>query len=298
MNTITQKSLDLAIKQQETPNSQNKHFELNGKKYSTYIDNRSWREFVENMRLNYPSAYSAFSSGLGDELGVHKTNTPPKMACFGSSSRMLFNLCKNIKDFCFEYKLPTTIGGTAHLDGYLKRGPVAFYIEAKCHEPYSKNPYIIDRKYEDLYRYLTKHMTDFVCKIQILDKNKMHVKFFVNNKQLTQFDIKQMLCHLLAIATKNLTSSTNEQTKFIYLLFNPKLIEIDPNFAAQIVSVYEKEVEECNNIPFKNLYKAILTYLCEYKKIGNPTQNFIAGLTDNFSFSLHDQTTFLNEVSV
>ena len=287
--------LDLAIKKQEAPDLQNKYFELNGKKYERYIDNLTWQEFVENMRVNYPSAYRAFSSGQGDELGIHKKDCPPKMACYGSSSRMLFSLCKDIKDFCFEYKLPTTVGGIAHLDGYLKEGLTAIYIEAKCHEPYNKNLYNIDIKYEDLYQYLTRHMTDFACEIETKNKDEMHVKFFANNKQLEQFDIKQMICHLLAIATKNLTSSAIEKTKFIYLLFNPKLVEIDRDYVTEIISKYEKEVDECNNIPFKNLYKAILTYLSEYKQIGNATPNFIADLTNNFSFSLHDQTTLLNE---
>lgn len=290
-----QEILDSAIKQHEAPTAQDKFFELNGKKYYNYIDNSCWQNFVENMKTNYPSAYAAFSAGSGDELGVNSRNKPPKMACFGSSSRMIFNLSKDIKDFCFEYKLPTTVGGIAHLDGYLRKGKTNIYVEAKCREPYKENSYKIERKYENFYRYLNDNAADFACDIEIIDKNQMHVNFFANNKQLVRFDLKQMICHLLAIATKNLTSSAVKQTKFIYLLFNPKFIEIDQNFAAQIISTYEKEVDECNSIPFKNLYKSILIYLSENKKIGNATQKFIADLADNFSFSLRDQTNYLSE---
>lgn len=289
-----QEILDLAIKQHEMPSAKNKYFELNGRKYSNYIDNSSWQNFVENMKINYPSAYAAFSVGSGDELGIKKANTPPKMACFGSSSRMIFNLSKDVKDFCFEYKLPTTVGGIAHLDGYLKSGSTAIYVEAKCREPYSKNSYIIERKYEHLYSYLNAHVAGFACKIDNVSTSKMQVKFFANKKEIVQFDLKQMICHLLAIATKNLTSSAIEQTKFIYLLFNPKFVELAQNFAAHIVSIYEKEVDECKNIPFKNIYKSILTYLSEYKKLGKVTKKFISDLTNNFSFTLRDQTNFLN----
>lgn len=62
---------------------------------------------------------------------------PPKMSSYGSSSRMLYELAKDIPDFIFKYKMPAIIGGKAHLDGYLKKATYIWtqnavkYMEAK-----------------------------------------------------------------------------------------------------------------------------------------------------------------------
>lgn len=121
------KHLDLLIKASITnQNIEATGYILKGRLYCSYMDNTVWESFVSEMQKDYPSAFNAFNDGAGDELGIKKvTKAPPKMASYGSSSKMIYLLSRGIPDFQFEKKLPTTIGGTAHMDGYLHKDNTA-----------------------------------------------------------------------------------------------------------------------------------------------------------------------------
>lgn len=295
------KILDLSIKAAETDKTtENKFYDLNGHNYFNYIDNELWKIFLDEMREKYPLAYREYGEGAGDELGIKKIGRfPPKMASYGSSSRMIYLLSRDIENFCFEKKLPTTVGGIAHMDGYLHSNGVHYYIEAKCREPYSPKSYVIDRKYENLYRYLDEDTSlDFKCHISIIDQDKMKVGFVANGTELTRFDIKQMISHLLGVATDKLCNPTNERTEFRYLLYNPKLIKISNDTAKEkILSIYETEVYECGKIPFNDLYKVITTYLFEERNIGTVTPTEMNQIGRNFNFILCDQASYISNLS-
>ena len=117
MNTA--KLLDLSIKQKETNGSKdNTGYVLHGQKYDNYLDNDSWQEFIDEMKTRYYPIYENYKNGSGDELGIKKIGKyPPKMASYGSSSRMIYLLSRDIPNFCVEKKLYTTVGGTANMDG-------------------------------------------------------------------------------------------------------------------------------------------------------------------------------------
>lgn len=291
------KTLDLSIKKAETGEAKTgKCFVLGERQYENYIDNDTWKAFVDEMRRQYPGAYKEYGEGSGDELGIKKIGRyPPKMASYGSSSRMIYMLSRDVPGFCFEKKLPTTVGGIANMDGYLCSGGTHYYVEAKCREPYSPKSYVIDRKYEDLYRWLDQDKeVGFNCNITVIDENKMEVQFLIDGKALTRFDIKQMICHLLGIATAKLNHPTEEKTKFLYLLYNPTHIElVCQGHREQILSIYEKEVAESKCIPLADLYAAVVRYLYENRKIGNISEDEMQKIADNFSFSLCDQETYL-----
>ena len=217
------KTLDLSIKKAETGDKKTgKSYVLGERQYENYIDNETWTAFVDEMKRQYPAAYEEYGEGSGDELGIKKIGRyPPKMASYGSSSRMIYMLSRDIPGFCFEKKLPTTVGGIANMDGYLYSGGTHYYVEAKCREPYSPKSYVVDRKYEDLYRWLDQdEKVAFTCDITILDENKMEVRFIADGTKLTCFDIKQMISHLLGIATAKLNRPSEEKTEFLYLLYN------------------------------------------------------------------------------
>lgn len=289
------KTLDLSIKKAEIGEAYaDTFYALNDRRYENYIDNASWNAFVNEMKTNYPSAYQAYGEGSGDELGIKKNYFPPKMASYGSSSRMLYLLSRDIHGFRFEKKLPTTVGGIANTDGYLHRNSTHYYIEAKCREPYSPKSYVMDRKYEELYAYLDREANlDFNCKITVLDERKMSVLFLAKNKELTRFDIKQMICHMLGIATDKLNHPTSEKTVFLYLLYNPNQIEIvNRNDRTKILSVYETEVSECEKIPFEDLYRAITQYLFRKKEIGTATEHEMNQISNNFTFIHCDQSSY------
>lgn len=292
------KTLDLSIKKAETSDAKiGKCYVLGDRQYENYIDNETWAAFVDEMRVKYPAAYEEYGEGSGDELGIKIIGRyPPKMASYGSSSRMIYMLSRNIPGFCFEKKLPTTVGGIANMDGYLYSRNTHYYVEAKCREPYAPKSYVIDRKYEDLYRWLDQdEKVSIKCEITNLDEKKMKVRFFADGTELTRFDIKQMICHLLGIATAKLDQPTEEKTVFLYLLYNPKRIEIvNRHHQEQILSVYETEVAECKYIPFAELYAAVVRYLYKNRQIGKMSEDEMVKITENFSFSLCDQETYLS----
>lgn len=294
------KTLDLSIKQNETgKEKEDKYYLLADRQYENYIDNETWMDFVAEMRNNYPSAYAEYGEGSGDELGIKKIGRfPPKMASYGSSSRMIYLLSRDIKGFQFEKKLPTTVGGIANMDGFLQGEGKQFYIEAKCREPYSPKSYIIDRKYEDLYRYIDAEPTvDLKCNITILDDDKMQVQFVAQGTVITAFDIKQMISHLLGIATAKLNNPTEEKIRFLYLLYNPSNIKIvNPKHTEKIMAAYNTQVRECNSIPFADLFRVVIDYLYDIKSVGIANEQYINNIKTAFTFELCDQNYYLKSM--
>lgn len=290
------KTLDLSIKFNETGTSnEGKSYILSGRQYENYIDNENWSAFVEEMKTKYPLAYTEYGEGAGDELGIKKVGKyPPKMASYGSSSRMIYLLSRDIESFHFEKKLPTTVGGIANMDGFLQGDNIQYYIEAKCREPYSPKSYIIDRKYENLYRYIDAEPTvDLKCNITILDDDKMQVQFVAQGTVITAFDIKQMISHLLGIATAKLDNPTEEKIRFLYLLYNPTNIKIiDPKHTEKIMAAYNTQVSECNSIPFADLFRVVMDYLHDIKSVGDANEQEINIIKSAFTFELCDQNNY------
>lgn len=291
------KTLDLSIKFNETgASNEGKSYSLSDRQYENYIDNENWSVFVEEMKTKYPLAYAEYGEGSGDELGIKKVGKyPPKMASYGSSSRMIYLLSRDIEGFQFEKKLPTTVGGIANMDGFLQSENIQFFVEAKCREPYSPKSYIIDRKYEALYRYIDAGPSvDIKCNIAIIDDEKMQVQFIAQGTIITAFDIKQMISHLLGIATKKLNNPTEEKIKFLYLLYNPTNIKIvNPKHTERIMAAYNTQVNECNSIPFANLYGVVMDYLHGIKSVGNATEQEINIIKSAFTFELCDQNNYI-----
>ena len=110
------------------------------------MNNDEWDAFVADMEKNHQNAFDEYGAGSGGELKP-KGKYPPKMASYGSSSRMIYNLCKGIAEFHFEEKMPTKVGGTANLDGYMETGDRYIFVEAKCRELYGENSHLIESKY-------------------------------------------------------------------------------------------------------------------------------------------------------
>ena len=104
------------------------------------------------MDALYKKVFEDTSVYLGGSELKEKNGRPPKMASFGSSSRMIYNLSNKKNGFHFEKKLPTTVGGTANLDGFYEDDNRYIFVEAKCHEPYNVKKTVISSKYKDLYK--------------------------------------------------------------------------------------------------------------------------------------------------
>ena len=105
--SITEK-LDLAIKKCETGTEDGFYkTEHQGVKYerNTYMTNDEWKTFEDAMKQNklQPDAYSEYSEGDGGEM-TEKNGRPPKMASYGSSSRMIYTLSAQKEGFHYEKK--------------------------------------------------------------------------------------------------------------------------------------------------------------------------------------------------
>ena len=288
-----QKTLDLSIKKHETGMIEGGFTVKDGKAYASYMSNSEWNAFIGNMEENYPQAFGEYGAGSGGECksnGVY----PPKMASYGSSSRMIYNLCKDIPGFRFEYKLPTTVGGVANLDGYLEKEDELIYVEAKCREPYGEKPHLIEKKYEELYRFLNEQTTNNL-NISIPEKtgSKIKVVFSVDGKEIRYFDMKQMICHLLGIATKHLQEPTSKRITFLYLAYDPTQIElIQSKKGAKIAETYNTMCAECNAVEFKALFEDVCHFLAKKRNLLNAD---IIEISKSFSFQLRNQSDFLIE---
>lgn len=288
------KILDYAIMADETTKNPDvkSGYIINRKPYNNYLSNASFAEFVEDMKTNHPTAYEMYCKGGGKELEERasgKNIYPPKMASFGSSSRMIYNLMKSTDGFIFEKKLPTTVGGTANLDGFMETEDKCIFVEAKCREPYTAKDGIIERKYEDLYKVITaSDKTSVACDISVIDRRKMEVKFMSGDTEIHSFDMKQMISHLLGVATAFLKGEFEvKKIAFIYLLFNPKLIKIKDG-KSEIHRIYEQTCNECNSVDFKALFEVIVDYLQTVKGLGKNKNK--SDIVTGFSFRLCDQS--------
>lgn len=287
-----QKTLDLSMKKHETGTIDGGFSVKGGKPYSSYMQNSEWDCFIRDMEENHGEAFVEYGAGSGGEC---KSNGayPPKMASYGSSSRMIYNLCKEIPGFHFEYKLHTTVGGTANLDGFLEREEELIYVEAKCREPYGEKPHLIEKKYKELYDYINAQATNNLRIRAEPLASKLNVSFSVNGKEIKHFDIKQMLCHLLGVATKHLRQPTHKRITFLYLAYDPRRIElIDSKKGAKIIAVYNEMCDECKAVDFKALFTDVCRFLAEKLDIINTN---IDALSNAFHFQLRDQSNFVSE---
>lgn len=287
--------LDYAIMQNETAKNPNIEagFRIHDKIYGNYVKNDYFNAFVDEMEKKYPIAHQMYGVAGGKELETRKVGKnvyPPKMASFGSSSRMIFNLMKDIDGFLFEKQLPTTVGGTANLDGFMETDSKYIFVEAKCREPYGTKENVYEDKYEKLYSFISDSpRTNVTCDIEKLEGTEIKVTFKVNDKPVNNFDMKQMISHLLGVATGFLNGKfENKDIEFIYLLFDPTVIEIkDEKAKNKIYEIYKNTCDECNATDFKALFEVIVDYLKGYKKWN---KDFITSdLTDRFSFRLCSQ---------
>lgn len=281
------KQLDLAIKFAETKTTVGEYVSGNAK-YNTYMTNTEWETFKNGM---LPSALVEYGAGGGGEL-EEKNGRPPKMACYGSSSRMIYMLSRQIEEFHYEKKLSTSVGGTANLDGFFEDDVRYVFVEAKCHEPYSRKNSSVSKSYERLYRFINENMAG---NIEIVMQDSkcgryLDVVCFSEGEIIEHFDIKQMICHLLGIATSILKKEfIQKQIDFIYLLYDPTELELAADTKEAIDSIYQRTCYECNLFDFATLFNVILSFLAEEKYGGVLSDEEIEIITYNFTFALASQ---------
>lgn len=278
---------DLAIKLAETK-SKDGAYTVEERKYEAYMQNTEWEKFKADMR---PTAFKEYCAGGGGEL-EEKNGRPPKMASYGSSSRMIYKLSSHKEEFHFEKKLPTTIGGTANLDGFYEDDNRYVFVEAKCHEIYSSKNSSVSKAYEKLYNFINEKMSGIVD-IKMHDSKcgrYLDVEYFAEGEKLLHFDMKQMICHLLGIATGILKGDLDKkQTDFIYLLYDPSKLELAPDTKEAVDSIYNRMCYEFNLVDYSRLLRVIFEFLKEIKYTETVSDEELDALICKFTFTLTSQ---------
>lgn len=254
------KQLDAAIKKSENGSEEEVYITIEGKAYENYMSNEKWVAFLKEMNKEHLIAYM---QGYGNEISEKQGRYgiyPPKMASYGSSSRMIYKLLKTVEGIHFEKQLPTKVGGTANLDGYLQRGETEIFIEAKCSEIYASHTKIdIGEVYKPVYEYIKQCNKKFGYSDEPSKaNNKFRCSFDYDGKQIIRFDIKQLICHFLGIAANYIKNkSAKNKICFIYLIYNPEKFNI-----SELDKVYDSTIKEIKLFePMMNdLFNAIFDY--------------------------------------
>lgn len=287
-------ALDCAIRDFEVEKDTKKYgYKVKDNIYYNYMSNEYWESYKKDMPEEHRKQ---FDNGSGGELKEKKGRWgiyPPKMASFGSSSRMIYELSKDIPGFCFEEQLDTRVGGIANLDGFLKKDNKYIYIEAKRREIYSSTHE--SEEIKEVYLPVYKWVEDKCGKKYFYAKEEgiKKVTFYLNNNPVQYFDLKQLICHFLGI-TYDLAkhSINNADVKFLYLIYNPKNVKekIDENYKKKISTRFDCVVEfiNKNNDTIKNIFQAVLEYQSEIHKF---KKNEV-----KFEFKLVDQDTYKGEL--
>ena len=299
------KILDEAIRLHETESSNlTAGYVVNGKSYPNYVSNNSWTEFCNDMKANHPAAYDNYKNGDGkelDERNVGNNTYPPKMASFGSSSRFIYNLIKHDDSFKFEEQLPTTVGGTANLDGFKETSNSYVFVEAKCREPYSKKNKFYGQKYFELYDFISESDNTPITIDIDLTKGKEHemeVVFKCDSNTVEHFDLKQMISHLLGVGTAILKKEkyADKPIRFIYLIYNPELLEFENEESKnKICNIYYQACNEAEATISKELFKVVLLFL-KGKYYPDSSVN-IERVVNNFSFGICNQENFIEKLN-
>ena len=284
------KELDLAIKAAQGKANEGGYV-AGGKEYDTYMTNAEWDAFKAAM---LPDALTEYDNGAGGEL-AEKNGRPPKMACYGSSSRLIYMLSHHKEGFHYEKKLSTTIGGKACLDGFYEDDHRYIFVEAKCHEPYSAKSGTVSKSYEGLYRFINENMAGNV-EISMTESGcgrNMAVEYFADGEKLAYFDLKQMICHLLAIATGILKKElAPKQLDFIYLLYDPTELHLAEKTKEIVNSIYERTCYECNLLDFATLLRVIFAFLKAEKYGEVISDEEIDAFICRFTFSLASEVFY------
>lgn len=288
------KQLDAAIKKSENGTEEELYITIEGKAYENYMSNEKWEAFLKEMKKEHLIAYV---QGYGNEISEKKGRYgiyPPKMASYGSSSRMIYKLLKEVEDIHFEKQLPTKVGGTANLDGYLQRGETDIFIEAKCREIYTSHTKIdIGNVYKPVYDHIKQRNKKFEYSDEKAKaNNKFRCSFCYDGKQIIRFDIKQLICHFLGIA-KNYIENKSAKNKicFIYLIYNPEDFNISKLDKVYDDTIKEIELFKKNDLFIKmnDLFNAIFDY--QKKKLNRDTK------APEFEFKIADQSNIEEKIN-
>ena len=199
--------------------------------------------------------------------------------------------------------MPTRVGGTANLDGYIMRGDVDVFVEAKCTEIYSSHKTIeVSDVYEDVYRQLVgKTHKKFSydnngrpIKDGKTDDKHFKCTFKFDGEKIVHFDIKQLICHFLAISANILENEkANKNVKFVYLIFNPEEVieQVEKeSYKKQIIEIFGDTKKEITDyFDMELLFESI--FEIQAKRLGLEGKKY-----SSFVFCIADQKDYKEKI--
>lgn len=254
-------------------------YEIAGRSYDVYYNREAYKKFIAEMQsAKYNKFYDQYNRGQGSEL-IEKGNKPPKMASVASSSRFCYlalrDVCKQFStngNIIFEHgcKINGVRGTGAQLDAYLPEENI--YFEVKCHEIFGNHENTLSKSY---WKLLYGRENDFGfphAECPQITEFQFKLSDFGVEKRKARFDVKQLLCHLLGIASQKYK---NTPTKLVFLFFKPKMdLESEQN---QVDAVFEELKDEIKSIfsskPIQNFTSKNnikLSAIAEYSKVMEP----------------------------
>ena len=256
-----QHKLDLAIRDKDGKKPYGEGYIISKSKlaYDRYMSNEGWERYLAEMSEDHRIQYE---NGDGGEL--KEGRYPPKMACYGSSSRIIYTYLQEVGGIKYEHPLPTRVGSRpANLDAYLNADMRDIFIEAKCREIYTKHCKVkASRGYCKVYEYISdKHKNFSFDKKDVIDKNGnidesvYNYRFFYNNEPVIRFDIKQLISHFLGIAAGVLEGIVKNNIRFVYFIYNPNELGDET-----LKSVYDDTIKEIDKNDIIELFKAVFEY--------------------------------------
>jgi hypothetical protein len=122
-------------------------------------------------------------------------------------------------------------------------------------------------------------------------KNEMKVIFSCEGSVVSGFDIKQMICHLLAIATDRLSYPDGKSVLFLYLLYNPTALKMEPEVKQEVLDIYQGTCWSALHYDFKTMFGHVVDYIASIKK-HRATEAEIMHIKNSFEFVLCDQENY------
>lgn len=192
--------------------------------FPVYYSENAFSDFIEQMNKGFPDAYTAYRKGKGSELlPAANGKNPPKMASVASSSRFCYLALRNGAQALgggkveFEYDCPIEgIRGTApQMDAHSAEGNI--FIEVKCHEILDKHHIELSAQYRSWLTNLSKGFSLSIPESIEMSKIHLPLSLFNIHENSSMFDIKQLLCHLMGIA-----SHPQKPATLVYLFFKPQ----------------------------------------------------------------------------
>lgn len=282
-NNVTmnlQYKLDLAIRDKEGKCYGEGYLVAKSKSvYDRYMSNEGWERYLAEMSEEHRKQYD---DGDGGEL--KESNRPPKMACYGSSSRIIYTCLREVGGIKFEHPLPTRVGSRpANLDAYLYTDISDIFIEAKCREIYVSHSEVkASIVYSDVYKHISETHNSFSFDADIIsnnrgaeDKNNYYYRFIYNDSLIIRFDIKQLISHFLGIAAGVLEGHVKNNIRFVYFIYNPNELGNEA-----LNRVYAEAIDEISKIDIIELFKAVFEYQKKNLKIEKCMPKFEFALAD------------------